>query len=231
MFGGNFLPLPVHAGSLAIVDLHAIHADVALPCRIAGGIYLARIAGDDAREGDEAAAILGPALQDGKIENAEIFAQDDFFAGRIFGGDKFGEEFSHLGEHGEHADFIEEAFGGAEIHELANAIGNIIERVDAEGEAHAALAAKLIHENFGAGIAFDIFKQQGGTAGGVSGRAEFGDAIGDLRYLQNGVHFHLDTLEFPMFFECLDPFAQIAVCQVSRLPVARCGSSRVPFSS
>ena len=121
MFGGNFLALPVHAGGLAVVDLHAIHADVALPCR------RARVAGDDAGQGDEAAAILGPALQDGKIEDAEIFAQDDFFAGRIFGGDKFGEEFSHLGEHGEHANFIEEAFGGAEIHELANAVGDIIQ--------------------------------------------------------------------------------------------------------
>ena len=121
MFGGNFLALPVHAGGLAVVDLHAIHADVALPCR------RARVAGDDAGQRDEAAAILGPALQDGKIEDAEIFAQDDFFAGRIFGGDKFGEEFSHLGEHGEHANFIEEAFGGAEIHELANAVGDIIQ--------------------------------------------------------------------------------------------------------
>ena len=120
MFGGNFLPLPVHAGGLAIVDLHAIHADVALPCR------RTRIAGDDAREGDEAAAILGPALQDGKIEDAEIFAQDDFFAGGIFCGDEFGEEFSHLGEHGEHADLIEEAFRRAKIHELADAVGNII---------------------------------------------------------------------------------------------------------
>ena len=121
MFGGNFLALPVHTGGLAVVDLHAIHADVALPCR------RARVAGDDAGQRDEAATILGPALQDGKIENAEIFAQDDFFAGCIFGGDKFGEEFSHLGEHGQHANFVEEAFGGAKIHELANAVGDIIQ--------------------------------------------------------------------------------------------------------
>ena len=30
VFGGDFLALPVHAGGLAVVDLHAIHADVAL---------------------------------------------------------------------------------------------------------------------------------------------------------------------------------------------------------
>ena len=123
MFGGNFLALPVHAGGLAVVDLHAIHADVALPCRLRKRGSRVMTHG----QGDEAAAILGPALQDGKIENAEVFAQDDFFAGRVFGGDKLGEEFSHLGEHGEHADLVEEAFGGAEIHQLANAIGDIIE--------------------------------------------------------------------------------------------------------
>jgi hypothetical protein len=85
MFGGNFLALPVHAGGLAVVDLHAIHADVALPCWVAVCVPLARIAGDDTWEGDEAATILRPALQDGKIEDAEIFAQDDFLAGRVFG--------------------------------------------------------------------------------------------------------------------------------------------------
>ena len=30
MFRGDLLALPVHAGGLAVVDLHAVHADVAL---------------------------------------------------------------------------------------------------------------------------------------------------------------------------------------------------------
>ena len=30
VFGGVLLALPVHAGGLAVVDLHAVHADVAL---------------------------------------------------------------------------------------------------------------------------------------------------------------------------------------------------------
>src|SRR5580658_6661417 len=57
MLGGVFLALPVHAGGLAVVDLHAVHADVAL----AG----AGVAGDDAGEGDEAASVLRPGLEDG----------------------------------------------------------------------------------------------------------------------------------------------------------------------
>ena len=35
VLGGYLLPLPVHAGGLAVVDLHAVHADVAL-ARCAG---------------------------------------------------------------------------------------------------------------------------------------------------------------------------------------------------
>ena len=53
------LALPVHAGGLAVVDLHAVHAHVAL----AGS----GIAGDDAGQGDEAAAVLGPGCEDGEL--------------------------------------------------------------------------------------------------------------------------------------------------------------------
>ena len=57
----NFLKLPVHAGGAVVVDLDAIHADVAL----AGvGIF-----GDDAGERDEASAIEGPAFEDGEGED------------------------------------------------------------------------------------------------------------------------------------------------------------------
>ena len=55
----DFLQLPVHAGGAVVVDLHAIHADVAL----AGvGVF-----GDDAGQGDEAAAVERPAFEDGQI--------------------------------------------------------------------------------------------------------------------------------------------------------------------
>jgi hypothetical protein len=30
VLSGDLLPLPVHAGGLAVVDLHAVHADIAL---------------------------------------------------------------------------------------------------------------------------------------------------------------------------------------------------------
>jgi len=50
----------VHAGGLGIVNLDAIHAEIA----VAG----VRVAGDDARQGDETATVQGPAFLDGEIE-------------------------------------------------------------------------------------------------------------------------------------------------------------------
>ena len=72
MLGGYLLPLPVHAGGLAVVDLHAIHSDVALA--------RARVAGDDAGQGDEAAAVVRPALEDREIVEVEVLAPDHFLA-------------------------------------------------------------------------------------------------------------------------------------------------------
>jgi len=43
MFRGDLLALPVHAGGLAVVDLHTVHAYVAL-----AGLWITR---DDAGEG------------------------------------------------------------------------------------------------------------------------------------------------------------------------------------
>ena len=66
MFGAVFLRLPVHAGGAFVVDLHAIHADVALPCF--------RIAREDERQRDEAAAVLRPAFENREIEKVDVAA-------------------------------------------------------------------------------------------------------------------------------------------------------------
>ena len=104
MLGGDLLALPVHAGGLAVVDLHAIHADVAL----AG----AGVAGVDAGQGDEAAAVVGPALEDGEVVEVEVVAEDDFLAGGVFGADGFGEGAGECAELGQHLELVEEALGG-----------------------------------------------------------------------------------------------------------------------
>ena len=160
VLGGIFLALPVHAGGLAVVDLHAVHAHVAL-----SGFG---VAGDDARERDEAAAVERPALEDGELIEREGIAENDFFAGRVFGGNGFGEDIADGRQLREHFEFFEEAFGGFDFEKRADAAGDFIEGalvgVEAEGELHAALGAELIDEDARAGKAFDVFEEEGGTA-------------------------------------------------------------------
>src|SRR5205823_5885080 len=58
----DFLELPVHSGGAVVVNLNAIHADVAF----AGvGVF-----GDDAGEGDEASAVERPAFENGEVEES-----------------------------------------------------------------------------------------------------------------------------------------------------------------
>ncbi len=56
---GDFLQLPVHAGGVVVVNLDAIHADVAL-----AGVGIVR---DNAGQRDESAAIERPAFENGQI--------------------------------------------------------------------------------------------------------------------------------------------------------------------
>ena len=157
VFGGNFLALPMHTGGALVIDLHAIHSDIAF-----AGFG---IASDDAGEGDETSSVLRPALQDGEIEEREVVTFDDFFART--GGNGLGKELAHLGEHGEHFDFVEEALGRFDIHEGADAIGDLIEFVDIEREPHTAGGAELVNQELGAGITFQVFEEQSFAADGA----------------------------------------------------------------
>ena len=134
MFGGDFLALPVGASGGGVVDLEAVHADIAF-----AGVG---VAGDDAGEGDEASGVLRPALQDGEVEEGEVVALDDFFAGAC--GDGLGKKPSSFGEERKHFEFIEEALRGFEVHEDADAVGEFIEGVDPEGELHAGFGSELV---------------------------------------------------------------------------------------
>jgi len=87
MLGGDFLALPVGAGGFGVVDLEAVHAEISF-----ASFWIARC---DAGQGDEAAGVLRPALQDGEIEERKIVVADDFFTGS--GGNGLGEEFSRFG--------------------------------------------------------------------------------------------------------------------------------------
>ena len=82
VLGSDLLSLPVHARGLAVVNLHAIHADVALA--------RSRIARVHAWQGDETAAIVRPAFEDREIVEIELLAPDHLLARRVLGAHSFG---------------------------------------------------------------------------------------------------------------------------------------------
>ena len=62
MTRGDFLQLPVHAGGFVVINLDAIHAEIAF-----AGVGIAR---HDAGQGDETPAVERPAFEDGEVEES-----------------------------------------------------------------------------------------------------------------------------------------------------------------
>ena len=156
MLGGNLLPLPVHAGRLAVVDLHAVHAHVAL-ARF-------RVARNNAGQSDEAASVQRPALQDRKVEQVEVLREDDFLAGASFAAIVLGKN-CRLRPAWAASSTFQKALRRLHLHEGADAAGNFIQRIDLKGKLHAPLAAELVHQDAATGIAFDILEEQRRAAG------------------------------------------------------------------
>src|SRR5207244_11058510 len=67
--------LPVHAHGLPIIDLDAIHADVALVCE--------RVFAVAHGQSNKASAIVRPAFEDGEHIDVEILGENDFLAGSM----------------------------------------------------------------------------------------------------------------------------------------------------
>ncbi len=107
----------------------------------------------------------GQHLRMGNWLRSKLSLTNDFFAGRVFGADGFGEGAGERAQLRQHLELVEEAFGGFDVHQALDALGDLIETVDAEGQRHAALAAELVDEDLVAGMAFYVFKEQGRAAG------------------------------------------------------------------
>src|SRR5437868_2492526 len=100
MIGALLMQLPVHTSSRFVVDLHAVHAAIAL-----SGFRIFR---EDERQGDITSTIFGPALYDRKVEEGKIaLTQDAFFAKAIF--NYFGKHFSDFSESRNHLKLFDQA--------------------------------------------------------------------------------------------------------------------------
>ena len=186
MFGGHLLPLPVHAGRLPVVDLHAVHAHVALSAF--------RVSGDHAGEGDKAAAIQRPALEYGKVQHAEVFPQDDLLAGRVFRRHGAGKEPAYFRQHGKHLQLSQQAFGRFELEQALDTSRHIIEAIHIERQLHTPLAAKLVHQYPAARVPLYVLKKKCRSTRSTSTFTRFRHSVGNLGDLENGVNWLANVL-------------------------------------
>ena len=120
------VPLPVHAGGAAVEHLHAIGADVP---HAGLGIF-----GEHQRQRDESSAVFGPALEDRQLVERAV-STNDFLARRIL--DRLRHQIAQPAHHRQHLERVHDAFGHLRRHELVDFRGEIVERLDAERQAHA----------------------------------------------------------------------------------------------
>ena len=138
---------------------------------------------------------------------------DDFLARA--GGNRLGKELSHLGQHGQHLYFVEKALRRLHVHELADAVGDFVERIHFERHLHAARRAELVDENRKA-AALHVFEQQRRSAtcgAGALARDALRHPVGDLGDFQHRIDFGLDALQFAGAVERGDPVAKVVVGQ------------------
>src|SRR5512147_2217831 len=120
MLSRHLLTLPVHASRLSVIYLHAIHADIAFPCP--------GIARNHAWQRDEPPSIFWPALQDLKIvQRYPAAAMNHLFAWAAI--HVLRKEFAQVGQHGQHLDLVEQPLRRLHVHEYAEAICDLVERV------------------------------------------------------------------------------------------------------
>ena len=199
MFGGNFLTLPMHSGRAFVVDLHAVHAEIAL-ARL-------RIARGDARQRDETSCIFRPALQHGKVEQGKIISLDHLFARTSRYGTR--EKLSRFGQQRQHFQLVEKSLRRLHIHEHADAGRNLIERIHAHRELHARVGSELIDEKLSAWVTFQILKEKRRAPCGSAGITALGDAIGDFRNFKDGISFGRNAFQLAGAVECGDPLAEV----------------------
>ena len=205
MFGAMLLPLPVHAGRALVINLHAIGADVAL-----AGVRDLRVTTDGRVMKRPPSS--GQHWRMGKSSSEKLSCRMTSLHGpeRNF----LGKKLAHLGQHGQHLDFVEQPLRRLHVHEHADAIGHFVQFVDVERHAHAVLGTELVDEQFGAAIALNVLKEQRRAAGGVhAARSPLGYAVGDLGDLQDGIGLGLDAHQLSGLVERGDPFPQVLVGQ------------------
>ena len=181
-----------------------------------------------AGQGDKAAAVMRPALEDGECIQVEAVAQNDFLAARLFGAHSFWKHAGQRPELRQHLQLVEKAaLGRLDVDQAGDALGDLLDALHAERHGHAPLAAELVDEDLVAGMTFHVLEQQRRTAGSEVVRTSGGGSlparsalrhpIGDLGDLQFRRDFLADPPQFAILLQGPDPVAQIVVSQCRML--------------
>ena len=193
VLGAMLLRLPMHSGGARIEHLHAVTAHVAL-ARF-------RILGDDHRPRDISAAVLGPALQDGKIEQRKTIRPDHILAFAVAHG--LGKNGAKLGEFRKHFDLVENALRRLHVQNRRNSPRDLVQRIHLERQIHAPLGANQVRHR-SKPRAFCALEQQRRAA-------PLDRAVRNLGDFQHRIDLGRNALELAFLFQLAQKISQIAI--------------------
>ena len=121
-----FVALPMHAGRSRVEHLHPIGADVSHACF--------RILGEDKRQRDVRAAVLGPAFQDRQAVERSV-PPNDFLAGSVLDGLRH--QIAQAADNRQHLERVHDALWHLRREERVDLRREVVERLHAERQAHA----------------------------------------------------------------------------------------------
>src|SRR6185295_1945457 len=187
-----FVNLPMHAGGLFVVNLHAIHPAVSFAGR--------RVIAEHQRHRYVSAAVFGPALDDWKIEKRELaFLQYSFFARSVF--DDLRKHLSQIGQSRNHLDLLDQALGRFDIGEFRNAFRDFTVVFDTERNQHSLAGAECVDED-GNGVSANVLEQER--------RAVLpGHAVGYFGDLEFNIDLNAYAFQLAGFFERLYEISKI----------------------
>src|SRR5262249_32279934 len=148
--GAALVDLPVHAAGVAIVDLNAIHADVARAAR--------RVAADDHRQRNVAPAVFGPALENLQPAEVDLLSGQDYLpAWRTLS--RLRAIAYHLRQLAELLSLVEQAGRHLGLDQAAHALAQLVQVSQAQRPGHALAAAHRIDQHRDA-ITAHVLEQQ-----------------------------------------------------------------------
>ena len=138
VLGGILVEVPVHARGPLVVDLETVHAHVA-PTRLG-------VAGEDQRQGDVAAGVERPALEDRQSLEVDLVAGEHHLLARPLLHYP-GLQRRQVLESRQRPQLLPGAAGKIGRDERLHATGQLFIGTHAQGEAHALVAAELVDEH------------------------------------------------------------------------------------